>query len=92
MTTYQGPAVLLLDDGRQFGTEADLTKDSSGSWRGTLTFRDQALVPVLLSIEDGHVLVDGRPGEFIRPDRSDWTINNGNPFIMRILGSGEAPF
>lgn len=92
MTTYQGTAVLLINDGRQFDTAADLTKDSSGSWRGTLTFRDESLVPVLLNVDDGHLLVDGRPGEFIRPDRSDWTVNSGSPFIIRILGSGEAPF
>lgn len=92
MTTYTGPAVLLVSDGRQFDTEADLTKDSSGSWRGTLTFHDQALVPALLNIDDGHVLVDGQPGEFIRPDRSDWTVNSGSSFVIRILGSGDAPF
>ncbi|MFJ4974223.1 hypothetical protein ACIP6X_02530 [Streptomyces coeruleorubidus] len=92
MTTYKGAAVLLITDGRQFDTDADLTKDSSGSWRGTLTFHDQALMPVLLNVDDGHVLVDGQPGEFIRPDRSDWTINSGSPFIIRILGSGDAPF
>lgn len=92
MTTYAGPAVLLIDDGRQFDTAADLTKDSSGTWHGTLTFHGQDLVPVLLNVQDGHVLVDGRPGEFVRPDRSDWTINSGSPFVIRILGSGEAPF
>ena len=92
MNTYQGAAVLLIGDGRQFDTTANLTKDSSGSWRGTLTFHDQALVPVLVNVDDGHVLVDGRPGEFIRPDRSDWTITPGRPFIIRILGCGDAPF
>lgn len=92
MTTYKGPAALLVDDGRQFDAAADLTKDSSGSWRGTLTFHDQSLFPVLLNVDEGHLLVDGRPGEFIRPDRSDWTINSGSPFAMRIPGSGEAPF
>lgn len=92
MTTRQGHAVLLIDDGRQFDTDAALTKDGSGSWRGTLTFHDQSLVPVLVNVNDGHVLVDGRPGEFVRPDKSDWTANAGGPFTMRILGSGEAPF
>jgi hypothetical protein len=37
MNTYKGAAVLLINDGRQFDTEADLSKDSSGTWRGTLT-------------------------------------------------------
>lgn len=49
-------------------------------------------MPVLLNVDDGHLLVDGRPGEFIRPDRTDWTVNDGSPFIIRILESGEAPF
>lgn len=92
MTTYKGLAVLLIDDGRQFDTAVDLSKDSSGSWHGTLTFNDERLVPVLVNVRDGHVLVDGRPGEFVRPDTSDWTASAGGPFIMRILGSGGAPF
>ena len=92
MNNFSGAAVLLISDGRQFNTAADLTKDSFGSWRGTLTFHDESLVPVLLNVDDGHLLVDGQPGEFIRPDRSDWTVNSGAPFVMRILGSGEAPF
>ncbi|WP_405673300.1 hypothetical protein [Streptomyces sp. NBC_01530] len=92
MTTYQGRAVLLVDDGRQFYTTADLAKDAAGTWQGTLAFHDEALVPVLLNVDSGHVLVDGRPGEFIRPDRSDWTVNGGSPFVIRVLGSGEAPF
>ncbi|MFE2563010.1 hypothetical protein [Streptomyces mirabilis] len=92
MNTYKGTALLLVDDGRQFDAAADLAKDQSGGWRGTLVFHDEALVPVLLNVRDGHVLVDGRPGEFVRPDTSDWTINNGSPFIIRILGSGDAPF
>lgn len=92
MNNYKGAATLLLEDGRQFDTAADLTKDTRGSWSGTLTFHEQSLFPVLLNADEGHLLVGGRPGEFIRPDRSDWTANSGSPFVMRILGSGEAPF
>lgn len=92
MSTYAGTAVLLLDDGRQFDAAASLSKDASGTWNGTLAFHDQALAPVLLNVDSGHILVNGRPGEFIRPDRSDWTVNGGDPFVIRILGSGEAPF
>ncbi|WP_405747884.1 hypothetical protein [Streptomyces canus] len=92
MTTYKGDATLLIEDGRKFDTEADLTKDSSGSWRGTLTFRDATLFRALLNVGDGHLLVGGKVGEFIRPDTSDWTANSAGPGVMRILGSGEAPF
>ncbi|MFE0470454.1 hypothetical protein ACFW2V_02410 [Streptomyces sp. NPDC058947] len=92
MDTYTGLAVLLIEDGRKFDTAADLTKDSNGSWQGTLTFNDETLFPVLVNVRDGHVLVNDRPGEFVRPDTSDWAATPGGPFIMRILGSGGAPF
>lgn len=92
MTTYKGAVVLLAEDGSKFDTEADLAKDSSGSWRGTLTFRDTTLFRALLNISDGHLLIDGKTGEFIRPDTSDWTGSPAGPRVMRILGSGEAPF
>lgn len=92
MTTYKGPAVLLVENGRRFDATADLASAPSGDWRGTLTFHDESLVPALLNVQDGHVLINGRPGEFVRPDTSDWTATAGGPFVMRILGSGDAPF
>lgn len=92
MTTYKGKAVLLAEDGSKFDTDADLTKDSSGSWRGTLTFHDVTLFRTLLNITDGHLLIDGATGEFVRPDTSDWTANPNGPRVVRILGSGPAPF
>lgn len=93
MTTYKGPAELLTEGGRKFDAEADLAADSAtGDWRGTLTFRDATLFRALLNISDGHLLIGGRTGEFIRPDTSDWTASPAGPRVMRILGSGEAPF
>jgi hypothetical protein len=92
MTTYNGPATLLAEDGRKFDTEARLSKDDAGSWSGTLTFRDTTFYRDLLNTTDGHLLVNGQPGEFIRPDTSDWTANPSGPGLMRILGSGPAPF
>ncbi|MCI3155553.1 hypothetical protein ELQ39_28180 [Streptomyces sp. GB4-14] len=92
MNTYSGPAVLLVEDGSKFDTEAELSKDASGSWSGTLTLRDATLFRTLLNVTDGHLLVNGQPGEFIRPDTSDWVANLDGPRVMRILGSGPAPF
>jgi hypothetical protein len=79
MDTYKGEAVLLAEDGRKFDTEAQLTRDASGSWSGILTFRDMTLFRTLLNISDGHLLVGSRTGEFIRPDTSDWTANAAVP-------------
>ncbi|RRQ81580.1 hypothetical protein [Streptomyces griseofuscus] len=92
MTTHNGAAVLLIEDGREFDAEAHLAKDQAGNWGGTLTFHDVPLIPVLLNVRDGHVLVDGNPGEFVRQDTSDWTATAGGPLTVRITGSGQAPF
>lgn len=92
MTTYKGPAVLLVEDGTKFQAEADLATDTAGSWHGTLTFHDATLFRALLNVTDGHVLVNDQPGEFVRPDISDWAANPNGPRVMRILGSGPAPF
>ncbi|MGV9588310.1 hypothetical protein [Streptomyces tendae] len=92
MTTYQGPATLLVEDGRKFEADANLTKDQSGGWRGTLTFHDVPLIPVLLNVRDGHVLVGNQTGEFVRQNTSDWTATAGGPLTITILGSGPAPF
>jgi hypothetical protein len=92
MNNYKGKAVLLAEDGRKFDADANLTKDPSDDWRGTLTFHDATLVRALLNITDGHVLVDGNPGEFVRTNTSDWTANPAGPFTIHILGSGPAPF
>jgi hypothetical protein len=92
MTTYKGAALLLIDDGRQFTGEADLSKDAAGTWRGILTFAGEAHVPVLLNITEGRVRIDGRDGAFVRPDTSDWAASPRGPFRMRIEGNGDAPF
>lgn len=92
MTTYKGPAVLLLEDGSKFDAEADLTSAPSGDWRGTLTFHDVPPPRALLNVRDGHVLINGNPGEFVRPDASDWTATASGPLRITILGSGVAPF
>lgn len=92
MTTYKGAALLLIGDGRQFTAEADLSKDSSGTWRGILAFADEEHVPVLLNVREGQVRIDGRDGAFVRPDTSDWAATPRGPFRMRIEGNGDAPF
>ncbi|MFE4818651.1 hypothetical protein ACFRFU_19890 [Streptomyces sp. NPDC056704] len=92
MTTYKGAALLLIDDGRQFTGEADLSKDASGTWCGVLAFAGEEHVPALLNVREGRVRIDGRDGAFVRPDISDWAASPRGPFRMRIEGNGDAPF
>jgi hypothetical protein len=93
MTNYTGTAILLAEDGSKYDAEAKFTADpATGDWGGTLTFHHMSLIPELLNIRDGHVLVNGNPGEFVRQDTSDWTATAGGPLTIRIWGSGAAPF
>jgi hypothetical protein len=92
MSTYKGPAALWFADGRQIAAKADLTKDRSGPWRGTLSCADEEHVPVLMSVRDGVLQIGGSYGDFVRPDSSDWADTPRGPFLMRVEGSGDAPF
>jgi hypothetical protein len=93
MTTHKGPAVLLLADGRQFTAAADLSKDDSGSWRGTLTFPTEARTPELINLREGWVRINERDGAFVRSESSSaWAANPVGTFRIRIEGNGDAPF
>lgn len=92
MTTYKGPATYLVEDGRKFDAEADLTEHSPGDWRGTLTFHDVSLIPTLLTLPDGHIVIGNQSGEVIRQSAAGWSPTAGGPLVTRVLGSGPAPF
>jgi hypothetical protein len=92
MNTYKGAATMWLADGRQFAATAELSKDASGTWRGTLAFAGMDDLPVLVNVTEGTLSVNGTYGEFVRPDTSDWIVSPRGPFKMRIEGNGDAPF
>lgn len=92
MTAYKGTATLRLVDGRQFAATADLSKDQTGTWRGTLVFADGDHFPALVNVREGTLHVGGNRGAFVRPDTSDWAASPRGPFRMRIEGNGDAPF
>lgn len=92
MTTYKGAATMWLADGRQFPALADLSKDSTSTWRGTLVFAGMDDFPVLVNVQEGALHVGSSYGEFVRPDTSDWIVSPRGPFVMRIEGNGDAPF
>ncbi|MFI6495026.1 hypothetical protein [Streptomyces sp. NPDC050564] len=70
MTAYKGEAVLWLGDGRQFVASADLSKDQTGTWSGTLTLADDEHLPVYVNVREGALHIGGSYGEFVRPDTS----------------------
>lgn len=93
MNTYKGTALLLLDGDRQVATGADLNKDASGTWRGTLTFPVEARTPELINLREGRLRINGRDGKFIRSEStSRWAANPAGQLRIRIEGNGDAPF
>jgi hypothetical protein len=92
MNTHKGTALLLLDDGRQVATGADLSKDDAGTWSGTLTFPAEAKTPGLLNLTEGALRIGDRDGKFIRPDTADWIGSPAAQIRIRIEGNGDAPF
>lgn len=91
MNTHRGTAVLLLD-GRELTAVANLSKDSTGSWSGTLSFPASARTPELLNLRHGQLRVDGLDGKFDRLDTSDWVGSPNGQLQIKIMGNGEAPF
>lgn len=91
MDRYQGSALLFLDDGQQFATEVDLTRDG-GDWYGILTLPLADRTAALLNHTEGALQIAGREGRFVRPDTSDWTRSSGDLLRFRIAGHGNAPF
>ncbi|MEU0344620.1 hypothetical protein ABZ092_38210 [Streptomyces bobili] len=84
--------MLLLGDGREMDTAADLSKDETGTWSGTLTFPAEGRTPELLNIAEGRIKIGGSEAAFVRPDTSDWTDAPGGHFVIRVQGSGAPPF
>ncbi len=95
MSNYRGPAVVILDNGRQLSVTADLrTTTASGrpSWQGTLSTPISSQPIELTNLAQGVLRVDTRDGAFIRPDISGWLGSPAGLFQLTIEGNGKAPF
>ncbi|MGW2048521.1 hypothetical protein ACWCPF_25565 [Streptomyces sp. NPDC001858] len=94
MSTYTGPAALILDNGRELPVTASLTQVAVGrrtSWSGTLTVPDQSKPIEMVNLQQGTLRTDRGQGDFIRPDISDWLDSPAGQFRIRIEGNGDAP-
>jgi hypothetical protein len=92
MNEHLGVVLLCYDDGRILNADADLIKDASGTWSGTLSFPVNAGTGELLKLVEGSIQIGNRVGRFVRPDVSDWFDSPDSEFQIRILGNGYAPF
>jgi hypothetical protein len=92
MNTYMGSALLILDVDTQLATRAALSKDASGTWRGTLTFSAEGRTPELMNLVTGTLRISNRAGDFVRPNTSDWVGSPAGQFRIEIEGNGDAPF
>jgi hypothetical protein len=95
MAIYQGPAVLITDEGAEFTVGADLRsrQDRLESWFGRLTIPGEHWGD-LKNKADGYRLrlPDGTEGAFIRTQTNDSPRTPGSPFFYNIVGNGDAPF
>ncbi|WP_318201021.1 hypothetical protein [Streptomyces sp. SCL15-4] len=93
MNNHLGDAVLCLDDGRLLSVNADLSKDGSGTWGGTLFATiGAAATSDLANLTEGTLLIGNRTGAFVRRDTSDWIDSPDGEFRLCIEGNGDAPF
>jgi hypothetical protein len=95
MAIYQGPAVLITDEGAEFTVGADLRSRLAGleSWGGRLLVQGEHW-DVLKNKVSGYKLrlPDGSEGDFLRTQTDDHPRTAGSPFHYNIVGNGDAPF
>lgn len=92
MSAYQGPAIIVLDNGRELAVTANLRKDATNTWEGVLSVPDQSKPIELLNLPEGKLRIGEREGSFVRPDISDWMGSPAGLFQITIEGNGDAPF
>ena len=95
MNSYNGPAVLITDDGREYPVTARLASHPSGlrtSWAGTLSVPHSSQPAEMTNLPTGRVRIGHREAAFIRPDISDWLGSPPGTFQISIQGNGDEPF
>ena len=95
MTIYQGPAVLVTDEGEEFTVGADLRSRLAGhaSWGGRLLVQGEHWNTLKNKVSGYRLrLPDGREGEFLRTQTDDRPRVLGSPFHYNIVGNGDVPF
>ena len=95
MSTYQGRAILITDEGVEIAVGAQLRswQDRRESWGGRLTV-DGEFWDVLKNKDKGFRLrLDtGREAMFDRPHTDDRPRFPGAPFFYTVMGYGDVPF
>lgn len=95
MSDYEGPAVLVTEEGDSIPINARLSKGRSGgleSWSGGIDAIEEAdafkLSPGDVSIQ----MPDGTVGRALITNASVTMNSSGTSFSTRLLGNGAAPF
>ncbi|MGC5534196.1 hypothetical protein [Streptomyces sp. SR-10] len=95
MAIYQGPAVLVTDEGSEITIGADLRSRTDGreEWMGRLLIQGEHW-DALKNRTSGYRLrlPSGKEGAFLRTQTNDRPQAAGSPFFYSIVGDGDAPF
>jgi hypothetical protein len=95
MNSYEGPAVLVTEDGTSIPINVRFRKSESGglqSWEGAIAATMEADA---FSLAPGDVAIrmpDGTEGRALISNASVSMDSSGTNFSTRILGNGPAPF
>ncbi|WP_171115521.1 MULTISPECIES: hypothetical protein [unclassified Streptomyces] len=96
MSTYQGRAILITDEGVEIAVGAQLRSWRDGrraSWGGRLTI-DGEYWDILKNKDEGLRLrlTNGNEATFNRPHKQDIPAFPGAPFFFTVMGDGDVPF
>lgn len=95
MSTYQGPAVVVTDEGSEITVGADLRSRTDGreSWHGRLLVQGEHWDELKNKTAGYRLrLPSGKESAFIRMHTNDHPRTPGSPFFYSITGNDDAPF
>lgn len=95
MSIYQGPAVIVTDEGPEITVGADLRSRTDGleSWHGRLLVQGEHWNELKNKVDGYRLrLPSGKESAFIRTNTNDRPRTQGAPFFYNIVGNDDAPF
>ena len=94
MSTYQGRAILITDEGHEIVVGAQLRslQGRRESWGGRLTIEGEHWDTLKNKDEGLKLRLNNNVATFYRPHKQDIPAFPGAPFFFTVMGDGDVPF